>query len=166
MNKKFHKKKINFQSKVDSNDLKNIVEQYSKDDGMNIINSNEHILKVSKDMFHVRNDVIVCNGTFDRIPVAVKITEYYDYDFYDEMKVYKVLNDTDAESHGIPKIYYYGKAFENSYNAIAMSLFEGTVYDRYKNKTIFKPLSEFSVLLIFKQAVIIFAIKLTRIIID
>lgn len=138
------------------NSISKCIEQYSRDDGMNIIDSNEHVLKVSEHIIYDCGYIIVCKGTYDGIPVAIKITSV-DSLFNDEMKVYTVLNDDDPESHGIPKVYYHGTVFKiSSYNAIAMSLFENTIEHRYKNELtrILTPFSDFSVLHIFNQAVI------------
>lgn len=136
------------------NPIRKFVERYSRDDGMNIINSTEHVLKVSTDILYESKNFLVCRGTYDDIPVAIKITSFY-RSFIDEMNVYEALNgkDADAESYGIPKVYYHGNVFRvSTYNAIAMSLFEETVEQRYTNNP--TPFSDFSILVIFKQAVI------------
>lgn len=133
------------------NVIKKFVERYSRDDGMNIINSNKHVLKVSRDILYESEHILVCKGTYDGITVAIKITSV-DKLFNDEMKIYEAFKDDDAESHGIPQIYYHGKVFKVACNAIAMSWFEETVEHRYE--IMMKPFSDFSVLLMFKQAVI------------
>lgn len=106
---------------------------------------------MSNDILYERENSVVCKGTYDGIPVAIKISSH-DVLHKDEMEIYEALHDDDPESHGIPKVYYHGQVFRVSYKAIAMSLFDETVEQRYaKQSTAF---SDFSVLQIFKQAVI------------
>lgn len=112
---------------------------------------------MSNDILYESENCVVCKGTYDgSIPVAIKIL-VNEVSYKTEMAIYEALHDNDPESHGIPKVYYHGNVFGvSSYKAIAMSLFDETVQQRYKNKTtdISTPFSDFSVLLIFKQAVI------------
>lgn len=70
-----------------------------------------------------------------------------------EIEAYTALNATDdpeIEKRGIPRIYYHGKLFSERH-AIAMTLFEETLYHRFKFQH--KNISELSILLIFKRAV-------------
>lgn len=155
------------------NSIKEYIELYSRDEGMNIIDSNEHILKVSRfEYLYDIEDIIVCkgkymienisrfdrfcnhqiSGTYDRIPVAIKITSF-DTFFDQELDIFETLNaisHTNAESHGIPQVYYRGIVF-GKYKAIAMSLFEETVEHRFDKMK--KPFTDFTVLQIFMQAV-------------
>lgn len=69
------------------------------------------------------------------------------------MDIFEALNatrDPNIEQHDIPRVYYHGK-FLNNYNAIAMTLFDETLHDRYLAQN--KSLSDLSILMIFKQAV-------------
>lgn len=60
------------------------------------------------------------------------------------------IGNKEIENYGIPCIYYHGIII-GRYNAFAMTLFEGTLEDRYQIQK--KPLSELTVTLIMKQAV-------------
>lgn len=87
--------------------------------------------------------------------VAIKIS--WHKSFYNrEIAALKALNamDTfDMKDHKIPKIFYNGKIL-GQYDTIAMSLFDGTLQDRYLHqKRQDLKLSDFSILMIFKQAV-------------
>lgn len=71
-----------------------------------------------------------------------------------ELKILEALNafkDPNIEQHDIPKIYYHGKVL-GEYDAIAMSLFDETLEDRYLAQN--QNLSDLSILVIFRQAVI------------
>lgn len=85
--------------------------------------------------------------------VAVKII--WDKESMDhEMAIFLALNatnDPEIESHRVPKIFYSGNVL-GKYNAIAMTLFDETLEDRYKRQNK-QPFAIFTVLLIFKQAV-------------
>lgn len=87
--------------------------------------------------------------------VAIKIS--WHKSFYNReiaaLKALNAMNTSDTEDHKIPKIYFFGKILEE-YDAIAMTLFEGTLQDRHlhqKRKGL--QLSDSSILMIFKQAV-------------
>lgn len=70
------------------------------------------------------------------------------------MEVFEALNairDPYIEQHDIPKIHYHGKILDK-YDAIAMTLFDETLQARYMAQN--KSLSDLSILMIFKQAVI------------
>lgn len=154
-----------------ANSIREYIELY---DDQNTIDSMEHVLKVSRsETIYDIDDIIVskgeyqlkkcrcrfdrfCNyqisGSYDGIPVAIKITSF-DTFYNQELSIFEALNaidDPNAESHGIPQVYYRGLVF-GKYNAIAMSLFEETVEHRWT--VMKKPFSDFSVLQIFKQAV-------------
>lgn len=74
----------------------------------------------------------------------------------DEMVIFNALNATKnlkIEKHGIPRVYYNGR-FLKYYHAIAMTLFDGTVADRYKTEKINgRSLPNLTILSIFMQAV-------------
>lgn len=73
--------------------------------------------------------------------------------FEDEMMIFEALNATknlEIENHGIPRIYYYGE-FLGKYYAIAMTLFDGDLDNRYEKEQ--KHLTTITILSIFKQAV-------------
>lgn len=97
---------------------------------------------------------IVWKGFFDKIPVAVKIT--WDKQAIDrEMRIFEALNaveNPNIEKLGIPNVYYYGPII-GRYYAIAMTLCDETIEDRYKEQG--EQLSDLSILLILKRAVCI-----------
>lgn len=69
------------------------------------------------------------------------------------MRAFIALNatiDENIEKRGIPRVFYHGKILER-HHAIVMTLFEETLYDRFKLQN--KKISELSTLLIFKRAV-------------
>lgn len=72
------------------------------------------------------------------------------------MAIFNALNATknlEIEKHGIPRVYYNGP-FLKHYNAIAMTLFDGTIGDRYKREQEHgRSLPDLTVLSIFLQAV-------------
>lgn len=70
----------------------------------------------------------------------------------------EATNDSypNIEKEGIPRIYYHGKVL-GGFNAIAMTLFDGTLDELFLQQTI---LSDTSILLIFKQAVSVGKIEL------
>lgn len=93
-------------------------------------------------------------GMYNNAPVAVKIT-VDSGSMENEMAVYNALNAKDPaiESNRIPRIYYAGTVL-GEFAGIAMSLFQGTLDDRYLTyKHQNRHLSSFSILMIFKQAV-------------
>lgn len=65
------------------------------------------------------------------------------------LKMLDAVDNTDIEAKGIPKVYFHGKFF-NRYYAIGMTLFSGTLEDRWKKAG---NISELSILLIFKRSV-------------
>lgn len=70
-----------------------------------------------------------------------------------EMKVLKVLNATNnptIENQGIPRVYFHGP-FLKVYNTIVMTLFDGTLEDRYEHHR--EQLTYSNILTIFKRAV-------------
>lgn len=70
----------------------------------------------------------------------------------EEMRIFQALNATenpDIEKQGILRVFYYGPFL--NHHAIAMTLCEGTLADRYKRQN--EPLSYLSVLLIFRRTV-------------
>lgn len=70
-----------------------------------------------------------------------------------EMKIFEALNatrDPNIEQYDIPRIHFHGKIL-NKYDAIAMTLFDEDLYDRYMAQN--QNLSDLSILMIFKQAV-------------
>lgn len=73
-----------------------------------------------------------------------------------EMRILEALNatgDENIEEHRIPRIYYHGR-FRRHHYAIAMTLFDGTVDERFKQqKRSEKTISDISILLIFREAV-------------
>lgn len=88
-------------------------------------------------------------------PVALKII--WEHEAMDEeMAIFNALNATDnleIEKHGIPRVYYNGP-FLKHYHAIVMTLFDGTVADRYeKERANGQSLSDLVILSIFMQAV-------------
>lgn len=69
------------------------------------------------------------------------------------MRIFKALNATEnlnMEPHEVPRIYYHGPIL-GKYHAIAMTLFDGNLLERYLQQK--QKLSDFSILMIFKQAV-------------
>lgn len=93
-------------------------------------------------------------GMYNNVPVAVKIT-VDSGSMENEMAVYNALNANDpaTESNRIPRIYYAGTVL-SEFAGIAMSLFQGTLNDRYLTyKHQNRHLPNFSILMIFKQAV-------------
>lgn len=85
--------------------------------------------------------------------VAVKIM-WDQKSLEDEMKIFLALNATNdpkIERHRVPRIFYFGNVLGN-YGAIAMTLFDETLEDRYKRQNE-QPFDVFTVLVIFKQAV-------------
>lgn len=73
-----------------------------------------------------------------------------------EMNIFEALKateDFDITMHRIPRVYYHGRIFIK-YFAIAMTLFEETLEDRFEHfKCKDRRFSEPTILLIFKQAV-------------
>lgn len=103
-------------------------------------------------LINIRTQNNVISGTYDNKAVACKLVADKRY-MEDEMKIYEALNATenlDMEPHEIPRIYYHGPIL-GKYHAIAMTLFDGTLLDRYVKQK--EKISDFSILLIFKQAV-------------
>lgn len=71
-----------------------------------------------------------------------------------ELGVFEALNamrDPNIEQHDIPRIHFHGKILNDKFDAIAMSLFDETLQDRYIVQN--KNLSDLSILMIFKRAV-------------
>lgn len=69
------------------------------------------------------------------------------------MKIFQALNatkDLDIEKMGIPRVFYYG-IFLLKYHAIALTLFEGALENRYRLQN--EKISDLSILLIFKRMV-------------
>lgn len=92
------------------------------------------------------------SGNYDNVSVACKLVDDKKY-MDDELKIYKALKATEnlnMEPHVVPNIYYNGPILDKYY-AIAMTLFDGNLLDRYDQQK--KKLSDFSILMIFKQAV-------------
>lgn len=91
-------------------------------------------------------------ATFQGKPVAVKIV--WDEESYnDEVRIYErlgAMNDTTIENRGIPKIYYTGKILTD-YFCIIMTLFEGTLKDRFEYQN--KHFQNITILLMFKRLV-------------
>lgn len=84
--------------------------------------------------------------------MAIKIT-WNETLFDREVAVFEALDaidDANIENKRVPRVYYQGTVLMK-YNAIAMSLFETTLDYRYRLQR--KHLSDFSILMIFKQAV-------------
>lgn len=72
-----------------------------------------------------------------------------------ELKVFIALNatkDPNIENYGIPRIYYHGKIL-GDYNTIVMTLFTGTLGDRYIVKN--EHLSNSDLLRYFKRMFIL-----------
>lgn len=72
----------------------------------------------------------------------------------DELRIFKALNATEypnIEDIGIARVFYYGKVLGGDYNAIAMTLFEETLENRFKIQA--KHFSDLSILMIFVQTV-------------
>lgn len=100
-----------------------------------------------------RQSYIGILGVYNNVPVAVQIM-WNKKRYNKEMKAYIALNatlDEDIEKKGIPRIFWNG-SFKR-HHAIAMTLFEETLYNRFKLQN--KKISELSILLIFKRAVCI-----------
>lgn len=98
------------------------------------------------------SNVIVWKGILDNDTVAVKIV-WDEETMHDEIKIYRALGALDnprIEAEGIPRVFFHGLVLEK-YHAIAMTLFEGTLEDRYKQQN--KHLERMSILLIFKRLV-------------
>lgn len=66
------------------------------------------------------------------------------------LQALNATEDSEIEDKGIPKIYYQAKILK-VYYAIAMTLFEGSVFDRFKAQN--RYMSYTSILLIFREAV-------------
>lgn len=87
-------------------------------------------------------------------PVAVKII--HDSASMDkELMIFeelKAVNNPKIENSGIPEVFYYGWFL--NYDAIAMTLFEGSVNDRYEiERKAGKKFTDTTILSIFLQAV-------------
>lgn len=110
-------------------------------------------LKLGETSKYVINIILIgFSGTYNNVSVACKLVDDKKY-LDDEMKIFKALKATenlDMEPHEVPKIYYHGKMLDK-YHGIAMTLFDGTLLDRYLQQN--EKLSDFSILMIFKQAV-------------
>lgn len=94
-------------------------------------------------------------GTYDGDDVAVKII-WSKESMENELKVFTALNatkDPKIENYGIPRVYYHGDIF-GTHNAIVMTLFTETLYDRYTDKV--KHLSNLDLLRYFKRAVCLY----------
>lgn len=93
-------------------------------------------------------------GKYDDETVAVKIV--WDEESYnDEVEIYQALgsmnnNNNRIEDEGIPRVYFHGKVL-SKYFAIAMTLFDGTLLDRYEIQN--EHLSNITILLIFRRLV-------------
>lgn len=71
----------------------------------------------------------------------------------EEIEIYcalGALDDANIEQNGVPRVYYYGRVL-SKYYAIAMTLFDETLEDRYQYEG--EHLSNLTVLLIFKRLV-------------
>ncbi|XP_031624043.1 casein kinase I-like [Contarinia nasturtii] len=127
---------------------------FAKGGKLNITGSREHELQLLKgESLGETKHAIVWKGLYNRnTNIAIKI--FWNEELLnEEIKIYHALNateDLNIESRGIPKVYYYGPFLEK-YHAIAITLFDGTLRDRFKLQN--GHLSDFSILLIFKQAV-------------
>lgn len=102
----------------------------------------------------------ICAGLFsDGVkyvdqPVAIKII--HDPESMDkELMIFEALNavnNPNIEKSGIPQVYYYGPFLQ--YDAIAMTLFHGSLKDRYEKERIGgRNLTDTTILSIFLQAV-------------
>lgn len=94
--------------------------------------------------------MICWKAKFDRETVAVKIV-WDQESFNDEVEIYQALgsmNNAKIEDLGIPKVYFYGKVL-SKYFAIAMTVFDGTLLNRYEIQN--KHLSNLTILLIFRR---------------
>lgn len=84
--------------------------------------------------------------------VAIKIVwdkENYD----DEVRIYErlgAMQDTMIEDKGIPRVYYHGQ-FLTDYFCIVMTLFDGTLKDRFEYQS--KHFENITILLMFKRLV-------------
>lgn len=91
-------------------------------------------------------------AAFKGINVAVKIV--WDEEGHDEeVSIYErlgAMTDTTIEDKGIPKVYYHGKIFID-YFCIIMTLFDGTLKDRFDYQN--KYFENVTILLIFKRLV-------------
>ncbi|XP_031619303.1 casein kinase I-like [Contarinia nasturtii] len=116
------------------------------------VSKDHHLKLLNKGKLAETDHALVWKGTYDNKAVACKL--FCDKKYMDEeMKIFKALNATknlDKEPHEIPRIFYHGPIL-GKYHAIAMTLFDGTLLDRYVKQD--EKLSDFSILLIFKQAV-------------
>lgn len=98
-------------------------------------------------------------GTYNNQNVAIKIG-WMNHIIDQEIEVYNVLNateDPEIEQKGIAKIFYHGPILEG-YTCIAMTLFGGTVEDYLSPPR--WTISDWSIAVIFKRAVIQFDIQL------
>lgn len=121
----------------------------------NVSSSNKYNLTLTHEgRIGNSNRAIVWKGFFDKIPVPIKIT--WDKKAADqEMRIFKALNAVEnpkIENYGIPNVYYYGP-INGGYHAIAMTLFDESVEDRYAVQN--EQFSDLSILLILKRAVCI-----------
>lgn len=99
------------------------------------------------------NSQVICwKAKFDNELVAVKIV--WDEESYnDEVEIYQALGSMDnakIEDEGIPRVYFHGKVL-SKYFAIAMTLFDGTLLNRYEIQN--EHLSYLTILLIFRRFV-------------
>lgn len=120
----------------------------------NVSSSNKHNLTLThKGRIGISNRAIVWKGFFDTIPVAIKIT--WDKKAVErEMRIFKALNaikNPNIEYYGIPNVYYHGPVI-GRYYAIAMTLCDETLEDRYAEQD--EQFSALSILLILKRAVL------------
>lgn len=119
----------------------------------NVSSSNTHNLTLThKGLIGKSNRAIVWKGFFDKIPVAIKMT--WDKQASDrEMRIFEALNaieNPNIENYGIPNAYYHGPIV-GGYYAMAMTLFDESIEDRYAEQD--EQFSDLSILLILKRAV-------------
>ncbi|XP_031637196.1 tyrosine-protein kinase Lyn-like [Contarinia nasturtii] len=116
--------------------IEGFVEKYFNSKNYNLTGLSEHKLEFVDGAEIGRSDTsIVWLGIYnDKTDVAVKMF-WNNYSIDKEMVVYAALNavdDHEIEDHKIPRIYYHGKLNGGCY-AIAMSLFDGTLFDYYND---------------------------------
>lgn len=106
----------------------------------------------SLDLLYSLHFPMILIGKYNGKTVAVKIV--WDEELYnDEVEIYQALGsmtNTKIEDKGIAKVYFHGKVLAK-YFGIAMTLFDGTLLDRYEIQH--GHFSNLTILLIFRRLV-------------